>query len=194
MGNQPKFKSAFRLPDGLDTDDQITYSVGALIYVWSGCESAFMFLLRCLIGKGEDDSAQIIWLTNQNINNKLQLVIHICRTKNIPEVTVQKIVKFAKTFKSISKTRNMYCHGYHGGSEEVDGIRSLEYAVLDSADSPNIFSHKRKIPDKKALQELVATIVRAEQLFVEMHPTLIEVHNLSEAYAVAPPELPPQYR
>jgi hypothetical protein len=84
-------------------------AIGGLVVNWSNNESVFLAMLQALLAGGKH-SAAIVWYSHRTTNARLDLVYKLCREQVSNAQLLADLSKAIDTFKSLSRTRNFFCH------------------------------------------------------------------------------------
>ncbi|MDX5367490.1 MAG: hypothetical protein LPK88_13535, partial [Alphaproteobacteria bacterium] len=176
-------------PEQLGVSEKFVFAIGNLVMAWANCESLFSAILELLVSKPGNNDAAVIWLSNVNTRARLDLILNLAKARGLSQKTYQSISQAHSRFKSITSSRNFYCHGYYGTENgelcDVDGYR------IDPSKPFPVIQETRAI-DKALLNEVVHTIMRTLALSDELGTLCHKLRDELKAPHVELPPLPPE--
>lgn len=129
--------------------------IGGLVINWANNESVFLAMLQSLIGGGEQ-SASIVWNSLRTTAARTDLVWKLAR-EQIRDANLLKDISAAlERFKSLSKTRNFYCHATYSYDSELNLVGALGVTMAQEGD-PIRYEEKRL--DRAAVNEINQAIL-----------------------------------
>jgi hypothetical protein len=148
-------------------------AIGNLIINWANNESVFLAMLQLLVGGGRLTGA-IIWNSQRTSNARVELVGKLCRERIEDCELLKDITDAINHFKTLSRTRNFYCHSTYNYSSEL--ILSTVHGVTAPQEGAPI-SFKTKKMDLATLNEIGHVSVELSQLNRALWALVIRLQN-----------------
>ncbi len=159
----------------MDLHDQLLFSVGNLIASWANCETMFINILECLMGRENTGNTGVVWLSNKSTHARIQLIIRLAKVQDMSPQSKDEILDYANRFISISETRNFYAHGIYdreGSPTDIKAVYGYNLGNLESS-----FKQARKPCDAVMIDDLCDTIQRCRELHDEILVTLYRLRD-----------------
>lgn len=161
-------------------------AIGQLVIAWANNESVFLGMLQVLLNESRS-SAVIIWYSRTNTKSRLDLVWALVRRKIKNEDLVAEIEGAIQHFRTLSGTRNFYCHATYNYDDKFHLVSVSSGTMVRDGD-PIRFVDKKM--DRAALNELNNTFDCLNGLNVRLWGL---VHQMKDELGVQMPELPSPY-
>lgn len=108
---------------------------------------------------------------------------------SLDRALVEQIKGHVKDFKSVTRTRNMFCHATYDGDYKTGDIVGLKSYEL--VDDERIYTTTERKLERSLINECVAAIVDCSNLHERMWPTIVTVRELTGAsHLELPADLP----
>ncbi len=186
----PKFKP----PESLSIEEQLVMCVGKLVAEWAVCETLFRGMYVCLIGGHSEigsDYAEIAWLSTPNVKSRRDLLARCIVASGLPSEFKDEVALLSKRFKTISETRNFYCHAFYVVEPVGLQLQSIEGYNLTYDDE--IISVETKKASKSTVGEILTAIHNCENLSRECMGFLFALHAKLQARFPVLPSVPDGY-
>lgn len=170
----------------LEVGDQIIFSVGRRMVEWAACESLFLGVFECLLGRNQTNNGGVVWLSFRSTRARLALASSLISSSSITNEVGNEINECAKLFGSITDTRNFFAHALYI-PDEITGKMSF---IIGSSLSKTkeVLRNTRKEANLATVNELCDTINRTQALYDRMYPALAALKQETNCYYL---EMPP---
>ena len=165
-------------------------AIGGLVINWANNESVFMAMLQVLLAGGEF-SAAIVWHSHRTTQARLELVGRLCRERVKDKALLEDIQRAISAFKSLSRSRNFYCHAMYRYDAELC-LADAAGTTLTQEGEPIAFDVKRM--DIATLNEISHVSMELAQFNRRVWDLVGRLQTALGVQHVTLPQLPPEQK
>ena len=184
-------RTMFKCLTHLSVGEQVAYCIGHLVMDWAVCETLFRGVYACLLPNTELNAVNITWLSFNSTRSRCDLLRRTAIAVELNADCIERLDSLLSTFNSISRSRNMYCHGSFRADTTTFEPIEFESANLTSDERALKISVKKV--DKGMVNEIKGTIKKCHALNVDTWNLLIALYAERKPQYLQLPPLPAGY-
>lgn len=184
----------FTLPPNLSVEQQIVMCVGQLVASWAVCETVLRgiyVVLTCCAKEPDRQYAELSWLSLRDSKSRRDMLMRATQLSSLPQNFKAEIFYLLDRFKTVSETRNFYCHASYVANPKTYELTDIEGYRLTLDD--RVISFTKKPSNKATINELMISIRNCESLNREIFGFLLSLEDELGAQLPELRELPLGY-